>query len=99
MSRTIQEAVDACYGQTKATARKSGRNPKWPYVAVVHHPPRVGLAAVDGRTEIVRGRAFETRPEAVAYAQRVIDGRKAKMAFDLAEPRMRAYRGQWDVEL
>ena len=99
MGRTIEEAVEACYGRTRATARKSGRNPGWPYVPVVHHPPCIGLSAIDGRTEIIRGRAFATRPEAVNYAQRVINARKAKMATDLAEPRMRAFRAQWGVEL
>jgi hypothetical protein len=95
MTRSIEEAVAACYGSTKATARKSGRWPQWPYVAVVDHPcPRYGR-----RTEVIRKRAFATREEAVAYAGKVIEARKAKFAADLATPRLRALRSQWGVEL
>lgn len=58
--KTPAEAAAECdFG--KPSARKSGRNPKWPYVPVIVSPT--------GRTTQIRMRAFATRAEAVAYSE------------------------------
>ena len=70
-----------------ATAAKRGRNPKWPYVPVI----RVADQGKHQTTQI-KGKAFATREEAVTYAQRCIDQARKVLAFQLADPRMRALR-------
>lgn len=54
----------------RASARKTGRNPQWPFVPVVICTPGDGSR---GHTTQPRGKAFATREEAVAYADRYID--------------------------
>jgi hypothetical protein len=51
-----------------ATAAKTGRNKRFPYVPVIKTIDRPGFE----RTAIVRGYAFSTREEAVAFAQKRI---------------------------
>lgn len=72
-----------------ASARKTGRNPAWPYVPVVLEP-----ADDAGRTfqRQIRARAFATRAEAVAYAERHIAQRRRDLEAKLADPRYRALR-------
>lgn len=72
-----------------ASARKTGRDPRWPYVPVVAHTdsPR-------GYVKQVMGLAYATRPEAIARAQAHIDALRRRLAGDLATPRMRALREQ-----
>lgn len=65
------------------TARKTGRNPAWPYVPVVLH---------GDRQEQILGKAFATRPEAVAHATKVISHRRTVLARQLADLRYRALR-------
>jgi hypothetical protein len=53
----------------KATATKTGKHPKFPYVPVI----KTSYATGWDRTSIVRGYAFATRAEAIAFAQKRID--------------------------
>ena len=72
-----------------ASAAKRGRNPQWPWV------PIIDLSALQCRglkTQQVRGKAFATREEAVAYAERVVASRKRALERALADPRQRALR-------
>lgn len=75
---------------TQASAVKRGRNPRWPYVPVLVYPPPPS----GGRTTTtqIRGKAFATRAEAVAYAQRYLDQGAAATVRRLCEPRERALR-------
>lgn len=71
------------------SAAKRGRSPQWPWV------PIIDLSALQSRglkTQQVCGKAFATREEAVAYAERVIASRKAALEKALADPRQRALR-------
>lgn len=77
-----------------ASARKGGRNPLWPHLPVIVHTDDSGVALGAARQETLVKRAFATREEAVDYAARVIDMRRANLAERLAEPRMRALRRQ-----
>ena len=76
----------------KASAAKRGRNPKFPYVPVITFDQLAGRDSA--RSEQIRGRAFATREEAVAYAQKALDLRAADLAKKLADPRYRALREQ-----
>lgn len=92
MTLTIEQVVaDADLGT--ASARKSGRNPLWPYVPVIVHTDDLGV----DHQEQVLGLAFETRPEAVAAAQRRIVARRAQLAEKLANPRYRALRESYGL--
>lgn len=77
-----------------ATHRRSGRNPKWPFVAIIRVDPR---EAYGQQTETVRGYAFATAAEADAMAQEVIDGRKASFRRQLERPNMRALREHYGL--
>lgn len=89
LSDQIAEAVAAAeFG--KASARKRGRNPSYPYVPVIELPSeRYGTS-----TRQTLARAFVTRDVAVAYAEAEIERAKEKLAADLADPRKRALR-EW----
>jgi hypothetical protein len=93
--RTIEQAVEACYGEYVATAFKRGRNPKWPFVPVYRWPR--GRCPGDFHETQIKARAFETREEAVAFAARYIDLLREGMRQSLADPRSRAHRAQWGV--
>lgn len=69
----------------KATGRKSGRNPNWPYVPIIDH---------GHRTEQIRGLAYATRDEAIAAAEATLAQRRSDLIARLAEPRNRAFREQ-----
>lgn len=74
-----------------ATARKTGRTTTYPYVPVVRTTdPTTGTV----RTKQILGRAFPTREEAVAYAEREIAARRTSLAEMLARPRHGALREQ-----
>lgn len=70
---------------TTASARKGGRDPRWPWVPVIRR---------GDHTAQVKGMAFATRDEAVDYAQLVLDAEAASLARKLADPRYRALREQ-----
>lgn len=67
-------------------ALKRGRNPRWPYVPVI-------LDAAGGQDQI-RARAYATRAEALAAAQRHLDALRASIAARCADRRHRALREQ-----
>lgn len=74
-----------------ASARKAGRNSRWPYVPIVDH--RTGWNKA-GHTEQIRGLAYATRDEAVRAAQRTVDARREGYRAQLSQPRYRALRKQ-----
>ncbi|SFQ27347.1 hypothetical protein [Amycolatopsis rubida] len=73
-----------------ASYAKRGRNPRWPYVPIIVHPPQPGTPR--RRTEQVKKRAFASSDEATACAQRVIDARREEHERRLTIPRLRTYR-------
>jgi hypothetical protein len=82
--------------QCRASAAKRGRNPAFPYVPVIDYgEQKIGVHRT--RTEQIRARAFATREEAVAYAERVIAAREQELTRKLADPRHRALRQQYGV--
>jgi hypothetical protein len=92
LEKRIAEAV-AARNWGKPSADKRGRTPQRPYVPVIEESPVGGR---DWREQIL-GKAFATRPEAVAYAAVVIEARKANTARQLAEPRYRALRESYGL--
>lgn len=91
----VAAAVAAeCFG--RATARRSGRDPRWPWVAVIDHGTQAtGVHAQ--YTETVRGKAFVDRDAAVACAERVIAARRAILAGKLLDARYRSLREQYGL--
>lgn len=89
---TPEEAAAAAdFG--KPSARKTGRNPLWPYVPVLVHTDDVGRE----RHEQVTGFAYVTREEAVASANRHINTLRRQLAEKLAKPNYRALRSHHGV--
>jgi hypothetical protein len=87
MSTQIEQAAAAAdFGEP--TARKAGRDTRWPYVPVL---------LVEGRQAQIRGLAYETRAEAVEAAERHITAARRTLAARLAEPRCRALREQYGL--
>lgn len=80
------EAAD--FGQP--AARKTGRDPRWPYVPVIVG----GIAGQAHQTKQLLGRAFVTRGEAVADAAGHVARLRADLARRLALPQYRALREQ-----
>jgi hypothetical protein len=70
------------------TARKTGRNPRWPYVPVL---------IVNGRQQQILGYAYATRDGAIASAVDHIVYARADLAVKLADPRYRALREQYGL--
>lgn len=57
-----------------ASFAKRGRNPRFPFVPIVkHHAHPPGFAVPKDWTYQIRGFAFTTREEAIAYAQKYIN--------------------------
>lgn len=93
LAARIEQIVAAKdFGQ--ASARKSGRNPAWPYVPVVIHTDECGRRSV---INPVRGLAYATRAEAVERAERSIAFWRADLAEKLANPRHRAQRESYGL--
>jgi hypothetical protein len=74
-----------------ASARKTGRNPEWPYVPVI-----ITDIGRPSQGQIL-GRAFKTRAEAIAYAEAHIARARASLESKLAQPRFRALRAQYGI--
>jgi len=70
------------------TARKRGRNPRFPYVIVIDH---------GDRTKQVLGSAFATAEEAVQNGRRILATQRADLARRLADPRNRALRRHYGL--
>lgn len=72
------------------TARKAGRDSRWPYVPIIDHGESRPLSP----TTQLRGLAYATRGEAVAAAERHVARARAQLAEHLGERRYRALREQ-----
>lgn len=76
----------------RPTARKSGRDPRWPYVPVIDETHLTDNHQTSTRQLL--GVAYATRDEAVAAADRHIEALYSSLAARLAVPRHRALREQ-----
>lgn len=74
----------------RPTARRRGRNHRFPWVPVVAYSDSTGAP----RTRQVLARAFATREEAVADAERHIEQVRRRLLADLLRPNKRALR-EW----
>ncbi len=72
-----------------ATAALRGRNARFPWVPIVNLGPNFSRGR---KTWQVRGRAYATREEAVACAERAIAHQEATRKAMFADPRQRALR-------
>ena len=88
MQAQIDAAVEA-FQVGSPSAVKRGEFKEWPYVAVIK-----GYLGRDASHNPMGRRAYATREEAVAAADRYIRTLREKLRADLAEPRMRALREQ-----
>jgi hypothetical protein len=98
MTRQAESLIEAVVAEADfgtASARKGGRHPKWPYVPVIVYDD--GRGDERQRTSQVIGRAYATRDEAVASAQRQIDHMRARLGVKLRNPRLRALREQYGL--
>lgn len=77
------------------TARKTGRDARWPYVPVIDYAGTP--SSPKPHQEQVRGLAYATREEALAAAAHRIDRLRLDLAIKLADPRYRALREQYDL--
>ena len=93
MEANMQERIDAIAAEFpigSPSAVKRGRNPEWPYIALI-----TGYLGVEHATHNPMGRrAYATREEAIAAATRYIAFFRADLRAKLANPRMRALREQ-----
>jgi hypothetical protein len=87
------ETVVASVHFGTATAAKRGRNPKWPYVPIIDRSED----RVRQSTEQLQGFAFETREEAILFAERTMARRREMLAYHLAQPRYRLLREQYGL--
>jgi hypothetical protein len=78
----------------KPSARKGGRNPKWPWVPIINYGEDWRSRT---RTYQPRGVAFETREQAVEYASKAIAGQMELYRRMLHCPRQRAMREQYGL--
>lgn len=92
---TPAEAAALAVQDYKPSAAKRGRNPKWPHVPVLIVGG--GTSKPGGYTQQIKGKAFATHEEAVAYAQLHIDNLRTSLEARLAMPNHRALRAQYDV--
>jgi len=76
-----------------ASAVKRGRSPEWPYVPVINCTKTKDGSRGYTKNPALR-KAFATREEAVAFAQRMIDSYRKALAARLAMPNHRAER-EW----
>ena len=83
-------AAAADFGQPGALKR--GRDQRWPYVPVIIWPERV-----HGAQQQIKGLAFASRDEALAYAQHAIDAQRDLLRRTLTSPRHRALRVQYGL--
>jgi hypothetical protein len=87
----IAEAVAAAdFG--KASARKAGRDPRWPYVPIIDWSEQFAREGGFQQTEQIRGLAYATREEAVAVAEEHIERGRRTLESQLWQPRYRALR-------
>lgn len=88
---TLHGCCEPDFGQP--SARKTGRDPRWPYVPVIKHSGT--STAPKPWVEQIRGLAFATRPEALSCAEAHITKLRARFAEKLADPKMRALRAYY----
>jgi hypothetical protein len=93
MTTTPERAAEAA-DLGRPSARKAGRDPRWPYVPVVITTDDTGME----HQRQVLNRAHETRAEAVTAAERFIERDRAQLRRKLADPRYRLLRAQYGVD-
>lgn len=86
--RQLITATVAAIDLGQPSARKSGRNPRWPYVPIVKH---------GHTTQQILGIAYATREEAVATAARNIEALRASIARKLDDRCYRALRQRYGL--
>lgn len=90
------DVVLASHPFGRASAAKRGRNPNWPWVPVVDYGEQaIGPNAT--RTKQIPGRAYATRDEAVACAERCISRAREHMRARFLDPCCRALREQYGL--
>jgi hypothetical protein len=91
-ARIVDVALTTDFGV--ATARKTGRDRRWPYVPVIRTTD-----ADTSRTHVsqILKRAYETREEAIAYGEQRILAARENLAYRLAGYRYRSLRGQYGL--
>jgi hypothetical protein len=89
LSAEIARVVEALDLGTPS-ARKGGRNPKFPYVPVIDN--RRPDLPHGGSTTQIKGLAYESREEAVEAASQHIESVRARIARQLGERPFRALR-------
>lgn len=87
----IRQAVDTADFGT-ASARKTGRNPKWPHVPVLNFDERGAI-----REHQVLGLAYKTRTEAIEAAEKSIGASRARLVKDLAKRGHRPLREKYGL--
>ena len=80
------------------SARKLGRNTRFPFVPIIHHKSDT-RSSCGGRTEQIRGYAFAIRAHAVDHAAKVIRRRQLHLAHMLRQRPMRALRAHYNLPL
>ena len=93
MTPELENRIDAianAFPIGAPSAVKRGRNPEWPYIAII-----TGYLGVENATHNPMGRrAYATRDEAIAAADRYIKFFRADLRAKLSDPRYRALREQ-----
>ncbi len=69
---------------SRATARKGHRFPSRPWLPVIRHPKGSGVTTTSSYNETIRNRAYATREEAVALAERELAARRDRHAERIA---------------
>ena len=85
----IADAVDAVEWPAPS-ARKSGRDHRWPYVPVLRY--RTGGPGGAGYEKQLLGLAYATRIGALEAAERNVSIQRSHLAVQLAQPHKRALR-------
>lgn len=91
--RAIERAV-AARDFGVAAARKTGRNPRFPYVPVVRRTDPETGRTFDAQ---ILARAFEHRAAALAFAERHLALARARTRESLADRRYRALREDYGL--
>ena len=95
----ISEKIDLVVANVnfgKPSAAKRGRREQWPYVPVIDHGKQ-SVGVYRTRTEQIKGKAFDSRQNAIDFASSVIDARKKELRRKLNDPRYCALRASYGL--